>query len=387
MVKNEFRNKFCTRMTHTLTLFFLIFIPYMVKSQILFDPNMSKGTTFSTVFSDSQIIPLETNKESLFGDISIFKLHKDNFYIFDSDTRSILIFKNTGKFIAKISSKSIKDKENKNVRLMNYGIDKINQRLIVYFNDDSKMAIFNFEGKFLKFEEFDAKFAGIFLHNAYYLSDYITSYKTKSFDRLRKISKNNIERFDTVTNFNGDLMYYNSNLYNSDLLLYTKSLDNNIYIIEEDKIDTLYKFIFPLSLTFPQQNYINNFLNISETIKKYPNSVYSITDTYLINKYFFFKIKSYHGFANEDCFIYDNEKEEFYSIFHLQQDSLSKNIPFPLNKKGSSFSRKNILSVDNEYVYLHFASNEFISNTHNTTNAIKEFDNPVIIKLKIRLNE
>jgi len=70
---------------------------------IRIDPETANGGSMDQVFSEIAYIPLETTKESLFGDISKMEVTDDSFVILDRDTKCILTFDKKGKYRSKIA--------------------------------------------------------------------------------------------------------------------------------------------------------------------------------------------------------------------------------------------------------------------------------------------
>ncbi|WP_449436084.1 6-bladed beta-propeller [Pedobacter steynii] len=71
------------------------------------DPSSARGSTVSQFFDEVNFIPLETTKESLFGSISQLKMTNDNYFVFDWETKAVLIFTKSGKYVAKVSASKI----------------------------------------------------------------------------------------------------------------------------------------------------------------------------------------------------------------------------------------------------------------------------------------
>src|SRR5690606_790590 len=66
------------------------------------DPTTASGGNMSQVFDEINFIPLETTKESIFGDIGQLEVTENLFIVFDHDTKCILIFDRKGKYKTKI---------------------------------------------------------------------------------------------------------------------------------------------------------------------------------------------------------------------------------------------------------------------------------------------
>jgi hypothetical protein len=63
------------------------------------------GGAFSDYLDSIEYIPLETSKTSLFGNISQLLITDSSFVISDEDTKSILFFSLSGKFIKRVSKR------------------------------------------------------------------------------------------------------------------------------------------------------------------------------------------------------------------------------------------------------------------------------------------
>src|SRR5690606_4755078 len=61
--------------------------------------------SFFDLFSQIEIIPLETNENSLIKNITKIELFEDKIYIVDQSTSEVLIFNSKGNFLKKISDR------------------------------------------------------------------------------------------------------------------------------------------------------------------------------------------------------------------------------------------------------------------------------------------
>jgi hypothetical protein len=86
-------------------LFFAFFIclnaPAQEVQKIRIDPTQAYGGSVSEYFNSVEYIPLETTKESLFGDINSIIITDSSYVIYDLDTKSVFFFSLNGKFICK----------------------------------------------------------------------------------------------------------------------------------------------------------------------------------------------------------------------------------------------------------------------------------------------
>ncbi len=86
---------------------------------VLLDPAKAKDTTYSGIFEETEFIPLETTRQSIFGVIKQLVVTDRYFIILDTDTDAILFFNKQGKFITKYKN-----------RLSRYRITYIQQDLL-----------------------------------------------------------------------------------------------------------------------------------------------------------------------------------------------------------------------------------------------------------------
>lgn len=71
-------------------------------TKLRIDPTKSYGGTVSEYFESVDYIPLETTKESLFGDISKLTITDSSLIILDDDTKNVLFFDLNGKYLTKV---------------------------------------------------------------------------------------------------------------------------------------------------------------------------------------------------------------------------------------------------------------------------------------------
>lgn len=72
-------------------------------TEIRIDPTYARGGAASLFFKEISYIPLETTKESYFGQIDKLEVTNDYFIILDRETDAILIFNKNGSFASKIT--------------------------------------------------------------------------------------------------------------------------------------------------------------------------------------------------------------------------------------------------------------------------------------------
>ncbi len=93
---------------------------------VLLDPAKAKDTTLSCIFEETEVIPLETTRQSTFGVISQLVVTDRYFIILDTDTDAVLFFDRQGKFITKYKNKP------KRYRINFIQLDKNHHALLIF---------------------------------------------------------------------------------------------------------------------------------------------------------------------------------------------------------------------------------------------------------------
>lgn len=116
------------------------------------DPSNAKGAKVSEVFKNVKFIPLETTKESLFGNIDILEVCPGYFVIYDFDTNSILVFESNGRFHVKITEKDFDDSSGKpnETALYNFKIKNERNKPVILVEFANNNYVFDLHGKRLE---------------------------------------------------------------------------------------------------------------------------------------------------------------------------------------------------------------------------------------------
>ena len=110
----------------------------------------------SNLISDFSYIPLETNENSLIGEISSLILTANEVFVHDRITKAILIFDKDGKFLNKLEALGRGPEEFS--ELVSFTIDTDNNHIII--GDVGKIIAFDYDGKFVY--EFKTLMGGAF---------------------------------------------------------------------------------------------------------------------------------------------------------------------------------------------------------------------------------
>ncbi|WP_205600357.1 MULTISPECIES: 6-bladed beta-propeller [Sphingobacterium] len=363
-----------------------LFYTFNSVAQTKFAPSESKGGNFSDLFQSADIIPLETNARSIFGYIGKLVLHNTTYYILDPDTRSILLFDLSGRFINRITNGLIKDPEQKKSVIIDFFIDTKKNNLIVLYNSSAKQAIFSLEGNFKEIVRRNMDIHAFSVGKHKYTAEKYINIAQRKFQRLN-ISTDKKEEiiYTPIDSFKGDKFYVTSKIYPSDKLLYTQSLDYTIYELKDGKRDSLMSFVFPLANTLFFGKYINDFRPVTALIRNRPDGIYAISDVYAIGDLLFFRLRTHSELNGYNSFVWNGKTNIFYCLNNLVPDTSSHQLNLFSNAIGSAFKDYNFLYVQEKDLYLTMPPKEYIDQKGIKNDlSLKATDNPVIIKVTVK---
>lgn len=373
------------------------------------DPLTAKGASVSQVFDEVNFIPLETTKESTFGNISQLRVLGNSFIIYDNDTKSVLFFRNSGKYINKINGNKIERTENDPSEFFGFNVVEENDSTYIVINSNKQYFYYNLSGIFLKKinqEEYNRK---LLLYK-----------KTSRSDFQRNFIEADTIKYDFVFFKDGKIIakYFPISIkaFMSDLgpsvigvnqedisknYLFVRNYEYNIYKLNSPKITLLFKLIFPAVYSLP-----NDFITNSQYIgtmnrRKFfdlnKEVISGLGNVHLFGDNLLFKIGTRTGDVGKKNMLFFNlKRDDLISINHLEPDSKSFYLPVTDAGKGNEFSRYGFLAADDHYLYTSYSSlllhnakaesanknvryNEQLNQYFNTQN---KKSNPIIIQLK-----
>lgn len=319
------------------------------------DLDKAYGGNLSEYFSNVEYIPLETIKESLFGQTSSILITDNSFVIWDEDTRGILFFSGEGKYLRKIKvpqniypSFYLEDQSKMVVVLYSDYQKKQVQR--VYYTTEGKPAAkekstimpFNEFKYFLPLEgDYFIKPNACFLNlgqramdkNIYLLDVYKNDTLVKSF--LPYNQKTNLAQ---CTLGMGQPSITRSGISDSFSLLVTTPLDYYVYAVNKDTAIKVWQFVFP------QNDYVNKQL-LTNTNEHYMDSlrktkwfndkmILGINNLYRFKEKLLFKIERVMYYTNESSesnkqnnFLYNFNNKRLISFERITPDQSCYYLP------------------------------------------------------------
>ena len=397
------------------------------------DPANARSGTVSQLFDEINYIPLETTKESLFGDIYSLVVTDKYFIIMDVSTTSILLFDKKGKYHAKITNKKLTIKslvyEKNNDRILVY---LINEKAITpeaedkmrknpselissikkyvsarYYDTDGMQLIDSVPDTAISISSVTAsKLWQDFTASDFYLAD--TRLPDSTAYQLNIYKKGKLYKSYFPYNTKKDIATcggfgFSNGLCkskNDSTIYFTRPFDYSIYKLTPNTINPIYKFIFPLQNTVPQ-SYFKDSVSTEAEFRKYltanPGFITGLNQIHLFNGFLLFKINNNEsGFDQSNSFIYNLKSGDLISVNKSTPDKQNSYLPF----LGNSFSNESFSAIDNKYLFNHVSSLEMFQAKEKTAGKNPVFSpvlenyfqtqnrksNPVIVELKLKEN-
>jgi hypothetical protein len=388
--------------------------------KIMLDPSSGVGGTASQIYDEVDYIPLETTKESLFGEISQLQITDKYFIILDKETDAILFFNRDGSFHHKINKFPFDEKYLSRIEsaqgvragsiLESFSVDPIKQQLFIHPHPVwvQNLYIFSFEGKRIGKLNLPAHTQDyIFLKDG---TQYYKQFRPFSlskldgyhpYDVLLSRDSGRINKYLFPVNFkyaallddmsmHFSYLNYSGNQYQC---FYTPDLDNNVYELDSTGIKHQYQFIFPIQYSLPKDfGYDSIYTHKRRSFLK---------DKSLITNFMgFFKIDDYLILdcvnGNRFNFLYSLKTKRLLLLDHILADD--KSYYLPIFGYSNSFSQ--ILACDGKSIFISipsfimFQDKELTADKHpkynaglgNYFNTQNRKGNPVIVQLKLKEN-
>jgi hypothetical protein len=235
------------------------------------DPNNFRKVPLSEVADSIQYIALETSEECFFSSARKIVLTPDFIFIHDFD--GLFKFDRKGKFICKIGSKGNGPGEYKNIRTFTADPDK--ELLFVIFHWKHMIAIYNFDGEYIKSIKFSPYAEQIELFNNeclalsgpcsgaknhkfnLYLLNYSTGKIIKKYDDYYNIKGRHSIKLGTLVSFNNGL-YFNDHLCDTLFRVNDEMKQIPYCIFEHSKFKVLDTSSFPCKVSGVQRIYPGN---------------------------------------------------------------------------------------------------------------------------------
>ncbi|MFT3749318.1 MAG: 6-bladed beta-propeller [Agriterribacter sp.] len=308
------------------------------QEEVRIDPEYAMGCKANRLFSEVEFIPLETIKESIFGNIDDLAISDRYIIVHDrSSTSSILIFSSTGKFLKKITEK--KDIYH-DINWMYY--DKIND-IIQYRVRNAPFDVLLYsiaDKKTTRKEKFPKTLSWQYhqLPNSIVCETYRHAQLDTSHYELYVIKDSVL----VTTFFPARKAIGPSDLFtsifspfcstdNQDSIIYSRDYDYNIYSITSSGISSVLKFIFPANNSIPPGFETDTSLHNKRGIffKDNTDKIVGVSRIVAHDSKIFFRLRYgvEMGREKNKDYAYDKSTGELFSIGHIEPDSISHQFP------------------------------------------------------------
>lgn len=258
----------------------------------------------SEVIDSVGFIALETNANSIIGEIAMMEVYKDYIVVLDDIGLGIVIFSADGKFLAKIEQPY----KNAKGKFKQFVIDRNKGEIVVYDSYQAKFLYYDFNGKLLRIRDIPFSFSGFALLSGSYVffsgySPFFSNgkgavpiktandscatllYADDAFKTLfNKESLFNLNAVDNLNTFSNERDFFTIDAREC---LFSHSYSNKIFQLSDKGIKRIFEIQIPPSLMYPQ-GYLDNRqyknVRISNTREKGNAALFwSITDPFLID--------------------------------------------------------------------------------------------------------
>jgi hypothetical protein len=385
------------------------------------NPENALGFKASLIFSEAELIPLETTKASSFNNVQNFLVTPYYFAVLDNNSNAVLFFSKQGKFLFKYRKKKYRIEDiqysaEKNIFFIrsvnkNYTIPELKAQQIIerstrtdfskYVSLELLMPNVNNSFKVQKLPVPRYALNELVYLNGYYVAlngRYNKYVKDTVAYHLKLIKDNKIVKsyfpfvnLPKLPPFYENVDFTINSTTDAAAMLVQKQFDNTIYKLTPDSLYEQYKFVFPADQTMTgdfQSTMFRSNIEYNAAVNK-NNKVISDFNNMLEHQHLLFFSTSAVNYSRKN-FVFNIIDRKLYDIGKITTDSVVYNLP---SKIFSSITQQ-----DEEYVYTRISSvdllkekDKLIAQNKNLPEKTKDllakldkFDNAIVIKLKVK---
>ncbi len=340
-----------------------------IKHTIRIDPDNARGGRTSEIFDSIKFIPLETQKESVFGFIDQMEVTDSLFIILDFQSKSILFFYRDGNFKNRIKISGL-DKF-----ISYFGIDEKNRKLYISNNFEKGPLVYDFDGNFLSVENAPKELERI--ATLFYLNGKII-YKPNRLDYSKNSKKS---YYDLVYTQDGKIIRsfkpYNPRIQDEQFntmdnfftrgphqenFMYVLPFTNKVYKLNDTGITDEYEFIFPQKYSLPKnfdssEEYKNRRVQYTYLDAENILKIHTISSVYKLGDYLLFSAMNTEMLNTSDLnYLYNLKNGTLISFTKVAGDSTTSFFPV----MSSIFEKAR--AVRNNKIYAPISSHRFSQN-------------------------
>lgn len=335
-----------------------------VTEKLYIDPANARGGSAIQFFDTVAFIPLESTRESIFGEIWKMEVTEDYYIISDMNTNAVLIFQKNGKFHAKITGKILKGRI-----APDFTVDQEQRRIILTVSGMSKKLYWlDFDGKLIKttaIPEYPFSMASLNAATLLY-SPWVFVKKAAETDsvnyHIKYLDDSTVVKqflpFHPRTVLTGGItLNYKPNcFYYSGLrgnLLFVGENNYNIQVLNDTGLQKVYSLVFPLDKSLPVGFRADKQYEKSPDayFRDHPAIIHSLRNVYLAPNSLLFETVKGTFFDNDRLLAYNLRTGNIISLRRISSDSSSCFLPFFAMNGG-------ILASDHKCIYATVSSME-----------------------------
>lgn len=386
------------------------------------NPENALGAKAAVLFSDAELVPLETTKASYFSNIVDFLVTPNHYIFLDNVANAVFIFDKQGRFLHKYKKKKYELHSIQYIRSENaVFITGQNKNYTIPELKAQQMMAKSTKTDFTKYKSFDLLYLNpesrykikslhvprqALINAAYYFNgSYITinnRYNKYLNDtvayHLNIVDNNKVTRpyfpFFNITrlpSFYEPVYFAIDNTTSDTNFFIQKQFDNTVYKLTADSLIAQYRFVFPADQTMQNDFQTTLFKdNIDyNTAKNKNNKAVSGLYNMLEHQHYFF-FSTYALSSARKNFIFNTIDKKLYDLGKVTSDSTMLFLP---TKIFSTMSER-----DADYVYTRISAADLIKekekmlqknqalpqNIQQLLARIDKFDNAIIVKLKVQ---
>jgi len=394
-------------------------------TRLRIDPSKAYGGVVSEYFDEIEYIPLETSKQSTFGDINDLIITDSSFVISDLDTRAIYFFSLKGRFITKVDGQLFIIHDQSKNQIVSFKISSDQSK--IYFNYFSLLgkkmqqeAVIDLkgvnslnDGGEVRLKAFSKPLGDdyfLYTHsifnednNAHATSAYLYSiYKNDSlYKNVVPVNENVLEATRKLASGYAGL----PKVVKDGTFYITTPLDFNLYKVSKDTVVGICQLVFPADRVLSKSIIESTNKKLLDSIKAsiYTNRkvILNTENVFFWGSKLFYKIRtpssiiSFNNSANEYQynFIYDTVSKKLSSLDRITPNGQSFFLPI----MGETSKMRGIIPYQ-KYLYSYLSSMVLFKYKENTQSknpqyppVLQEYfrtqsrkSNPVIVRMKLK---
>lgn len=351
------------------------------------DISLKEPTNISVIADNIEYVPLQTADSILIGSLKKMIVWNNQYYIWDQLTESIFCFDSKGKFIFKLCNRGEGPEEYP--RISNFTMDMENGNICIYSDMTRAIYIYTKDGEFLRRDttpliltsfavrkNYSYFYLGRLPNNTFFNQTYpeqcryvVTKNGELTHQQLPFTYNNEFLRIP--------LSFHNFTLY-KDTMLLTEFLRPEVYAIDSAGIlVSRYRIEF-LTNTYTPSFETGADLNLMKSLEKEGKLTELFGNFFETDKYIFFNYS--RGLVGS---VYvDKVKNKIHNMGYFLLDDFNNNRLSPT----SGFATEEYLYKIDEPASLLRRQKKglFSSDLNKLVDEMNEFDNPVIVKIKLK---